>query len=307
MIKRKEVIKQVKLFRILGRSIRDALKSVCRNFSLSIASVICTVITLILVAIAIVVTCNVNYATKALEKELTIVVYINNDIDDDKISVIETQIKRIDNVEATEYKSNEEWKLEMKNYSEAFKNTLDYLENNPLLDSFVVTVKDVNDLAPTTREILKIDGVKSANYGEGMVEEIISIFKAVKVATIVMVVALVIVTAFLIGNTIRLTIFSRRSEIEIMRLVGSSNISIKLPFVFEGFFLGMIGSLIPIILTVYAYIIIFEKVSISKTFGMIELIKPMPFVFYVSAALLLIGSLVGMFGSARAVRKYLKI
>lgn len=307
MIKRKEVIKPVKLFRILGRSIRDALKSVFRNFSLSIASVICTVITLILVAVAIVVTCNVNYATSALEKELTIVVYVNKEVDDEGINVIENQIKKIDNVEKTEYKSNEEWKLEMKNYSEAFKNTLDYLENNPLLDSFVVTVKNVNDLAPTTKEILKIDGVENANYGEGMVEEIISVFKGIKIATIVMVIALVVVTAFLIDNTIKLTIFSRKNEIEIMRLVGSSNLSIKLPFVFEGFFLGIIGSFIPIILTVYAYIIIFEKVSISKTFGMIELIKPMPFVFYVSISLLLIGSLVGMIGSARAVRKYLKI
>ncbi len=307
MIKRKEVIKPVKLFRILVRSIRDALKSVFRNFSLSIASVICTVITLILVAVAIVVTCNVNYATNALEKELTIVVYVNKEVDDEGINVIEQQIKKIDNVEKTEYKSNEEWKLEMKNYSESFKNTLDYLENNPLLDSFVVTVKDVNDLAPTTKEILKIDGVQNANYGEGMVEEIISVFKGIKIATIVMVIALVVVTAFLIDNTIKLTIFSRKNEIEIMRLVGSSNLSIKLPFVFEGFFLGIIGSLIPIILTVYAYIIIFEKVSISKTFGMIELIKPMPFVFYVSVSLLLIGSLVGMIGSARAVRKYLKI
>lgn len=307
MIKRKEVIKPVKLFRILVRSIRDALKSVFRNFSLSIASVICTVITLILVAVAIVVTCNVNYATNALEKELTIVVYVNKEVDDEGINVIEQQIKKIDNVEKTEYKSNEEWKLEMKNYSESFKNTLDYLENNPLLDSFVVTVKDVNDLSPTTKEILKIDGVQNANYGEGMVEEIISVFKGIKIATIVMVIALVVVTAFLIDNTIKLTIFSRKNEIEIMRLVGSSNLSIKLPFVFEGFFLGIIGSLIPIILTVYAYIIIFEKVSISKTFGMIELIKPMPFVFYVSVSLLLIGSLVGMIGSARAVRKYLKI
>lgn len=235
MIKRKEVIKPVKLFRILVRSIRDALKSVFRNFSLSIASVICTVITLILVAVAIVVTCNVNYATNALEKELTIVVYVNKEVDDEGINVIEQQIKKIDNVEKTEYKSNEEWKLEMKNYSESFKNTLDYLENNPLLDSFVVTVKDVNDLSPTTKEILKIDGVQNANYGEGMVEEIISVFKGIKIATIVMVIALVVVTAFLIDNTIKLTIFSRKNEIEIMRLVGSSNLSIKLPFVFEGF------------------------------------------------------------------------
>lgn len=307
MTKRKEVIKHVKPFRILGRSIRDSFKSVFRNFSLSIASVLCTTITLILVAVAIIITCNVNYATKSLEKELTISVYIKENVSDDEINDIESKIKSLDNVLDVEYKSKEEWKLEMQNYSDTFSVTLDYLNENPLLNSFVVTVKDVKALSPTSNAISKIDGVKNANYGEGMVEEIVSVFDVIKTATIVMVIALVIVTAFLIANTIKLTIFSRRSEIEIMRLVGSSNISIKLPFVFEGFLLGIIGSLIPIIISIYGYIIAYNKITISKTFGMLELIKPMPFIFWVSLALMVIGAVVGMFGSARAVRKYLKI
>ncbi len=171
----------------------------------------------------------------------------------------------------------------------------------------MVKVKDVKDLSPATKEIRKIEGVESADYGEGMVEEIISVFKIVKTATIGMVIALIVVTAFLISNTIKLTIFSRRSEIDIMRLVGSSNTSIRLPFGFEGFLLGVIGSFIPIIVTVYGYYILYEKLGSSSTFSIIELVKPFPFVFYVTIILLVIGALVGMIGSARAVRKYLKI
>ncbi len=306
-IMRKEVLEQVKAFRILKNSIRDSFKSVFRNFSLSIASVLCTTITLILVAIAIVVTVNVNYVTKSMEKELTIVVYANRDVTDEQINNIESSIKKIDVVDSVEFKSKEEWKLEMKQYSETLEVTLDNLDTNPLLDSFVVKVKDVKDLAPTTREIRKIDGVQSADYGEGMVEEIISAFNIIKTATIGMVIALIIVTAFLISNTIKLTIFSRRSEIDIMRLVGSSNISIRLPFVFEGFLLGVVGSFIPMIVTVYGYFILYEKLGSSATFSIVELVKPFPFVFYTSIILLVIGALVGMFGSARAVRKYLKI
>lgn len=304
---RKEVLEQVKAFRILKNSIRDSFKSVFRNFSLSIASVLCTTITLILVAIAIVVTVNVNYVTKSMEKELTIVVYANRDVTDEQINNIESSIKKIDVVDSVEFKSKEEWKLEMKQYSETLEVTLDNLDTNPLLDSFVVKVKDVKDLAPTTREIRKIDGVQSADYGEGMVEEIISAFNIIKTATIGMVIALIIVTAFLISNTIKLTIFSRRSEIDIMRLVGSSNTSIRLPFVFEGFLLGVVGSFIPMIVTVYGYFILYEKLGSSATFSIVELVKPFPFVFYTSIILLVIGALVGMFGSARAVRKYLKI
>ena len=297
----------MKAFRILGRSIRDSFKSVFRNFSLSIASILCTTITLILVAIAIILTINVNHITKDLEEELTIVVYAKNDTTDEQLKSIENKIKNINAVADVKAKSKEEWRLEMQSYSDTLNTTLDYLEENPLLDSFIVTVKNVDDLKPTALEIKKIDNIESANYGEGMVEDIISVFDIVQTITFVMVIALIVVTAFLISNTIKLTIFSRRSEIEIMRLVGSSNTSIKLPFVFEGFLLGVLGSIIPIIITIYGYLIMYEQISTSSSFSIINLVKPMPFVLYTSIALLLIGSIVGMFGSARAVRKYLKI
>ncbi len=297
----------MKPFRIIVRSIRDSFKSVFRNFSLSMASVICTTITLILVALAIIVTVNVNHVTKSMEEELTVVVYVKKGTADEQINNIESKIKRIDGIKDVVYKSKEEWRLEMKGYSETLEVTLDYLDNNPLLDSFIVTVLDVKDLAPTAKEIRTIEGVQSANYGEGMVEEIISVFTVIKNVTFAIVIALVVVTAFLISNTIKLTIFSRRSEIEIMRLVGSSNTSIKLPFIIEGFLLGIVGSLIPIIAVVYGYIIAYEKLGGSLSFGVIELVKPMPFILYTSLILVIIGSVVGMFGSARAVRKYLKI
>lgn len=297
----------MKIFRIISRCIRDSFKSVLRNFSLSMASVICTTITLIMVAIAVIVTANVNYITKAMERELTIAVYVKRDVSKEEVTNIESKIKSLSHVVNVQYKSKEEWRAEMKGYSETLEVTLDYLDNNPLLDSFIVTVDDVVTLSPVTKDIRKIEGIESANYGEGMVEEILSVFNIVKTATIAMVIALVVVTAFLIGNTIKLTIFSRKSEIEIMRLVGSSNIAIKLPFVFEGLILGVVGSLIPIIITIYGYIIAYEKIGSLSTLSVIELIKPMPFAIYVSLVLVIIGGVVGMFGSARAVRKYLKI
>ena len=297
----------MKAFRILARSVRDSFKSVFRNFSLSIASILCTTITLILVAIAIVVTVNVNHITKDLEEELTIVVYADAETSDERLNEIGEEIKNINAVANVEAKSKEEWRLEMQSYSDTLNTTLDYLEENPLLDSFIVTVENVDDLRPTALAIRELDNVESANYGEGMVEDIISVFDIIQTVTIIMVIALIVVTAFLISNTIKLTIFSRRSEIEIMRLVGSSNTSIKLPFIFEGFLLGILGSIVPIIVTIYGYLIMYEQISTSSSFSIIELVKPMPFVLLTSLALLLIGSLVGMFGSARAVRKYLKI
>lgn len=293
--------------RILSRSIRDSFKSVFRNFPLSMASILCTTITLILVAVAIFLSYNVRQVTNTLEHELTIVVYLNRDTTEEQKIEIQNDLKTMENVDSYKLKTKEEWKAEMKKESETLEATLDYLEENPLLDSIIVTVKDVKDLKSTTEKLRKYEFVSSAEYGEGMVENIIGIFDAISIGTIIMVIALVCVTAFLISNTIKLTIFSRKTEIEIMRLVGSSNTAIKLPFVFEGFILGVFGSVLPIVASVYGYTILYNETGGYVFTKIITLVEPFPFVFYVSLVLLAIGCIVGMIGSWRAVRKYLKI
>ncbi len=297
----------MKALRILSRSIRDSFKSVFRNLPLSMASILCKTITLILVAIAIYLSYNVRDVTTTLEHELTIVVYLKKEVTEEEKIEIQNDLKTMDNVDNYKLKTKEEWKAEMKKESDTLNTTLDYLEENPLLDSVIVTVKDVKDLKATAERLRDYDYVSSAEYGEGMVENIIGIFDAISYGTIIMVVALVCVTAFLIANTIKLTIFSRKTEIEIMRLVGASNTAIKLPFVFEGFILGVLGSLIPVALSIYGYTILYSQTGGYVFTKIITLVKPFPFVLYVSLILLGIGSVVGMLGSWWAVRKHLKI
>lgn len=307
MIMRKEVIRQMRAFRIFFRSIRDALKSVVRNFSLSFASIMCTTITLILVAVAVVAAANVNNATRLIEDELTIVTYLKKDVTEEQIENIKSEISSYKNIEEVTFKSKDEWKLEMSEYDDSFKTVLNYLDENPLMDSFVLKVNDVKKLSETSEYIKAINGVDTVKYGEGMVEQVISIFDIVQKIVVVVVIALIVVTSFLISNTIKLTIFSRRNEIEIMRLVGASNITIKLPFLFEGFIIGLIGSIIPVCITIYGYVILYSRMHGKLFSNMIMLIKPYPFVFWVSLIVVAIGALVGMYGSIKAVRKYLKV
>ena len=174
----------MKMFRYLKRGLRDSFKSVFRNFSLSVAAVACSTITLILVAVAIIVSYNVDYITKTLESELTIVVYLKRDVPDEQIENLKSSFVKMKNVEEVEFKDNDEWKLEMKEYSETYSTTLDYLEENPLLDSFIVKVKDVNYLKETTDAIREFEYVESANYGEGMAENLISAFGIIEKITI---------------------------------------------------------------------------------------------------------------------------
>ena len=293
--------------RILTRNFRDGIRSVFRNFSLSIAAITCITITLVLVAIAMVISANVDHFTKRLEETLTIVVYLKEDVTEEERNTIEEKIKGLNNYESLIYKSKDDWKQEMIDSSEELGTTLSYLDTNPLLDSITVKVTDIKSLSYAAEAIRNMEGVKSAKYGEDSVDKLVFIFDVVEKAMVVIVCALILVTAFLISNTIKLTIFSRRKEIEIKRLVGTSNFAIRQPFIIEGFILGIIGSIIPIIITIYGYILIYDHFDGYLFSHIVELIKPMNLVWFVSIILMVVGGLVGMFGSSRAVRKYLKI
>lgn len=299
----------MKLFRMFGRSIRDAFKSVFRNFSLSLASISCISITLIIVAISILLSLNINNFTKLIKEDVTIVVFVNNEVEDAGIKKIRTSLSKINNIETIDYKSKEQLREEM----QASSSTLDAImkewseEENPLKDTFEIKVTEIESIAITASEIEKITGVDSVNYGETMVNQFLSAFRVIEKGTIVAVILLILVTVFLIVNTIKLTIFSRKREISIMRLVGAANLTIKMPFVIEGMILGVIGSIVPILLVIYGYYAVYRHFGGQLFSPLIRLITPEPFIYIVSLIILVIGMLVGMLGSYQAVRKYLKV
>lgn len=298
----------MKVFRIIRKSFKDAFKSVFRNFSLSMASISCTAITLILVSVALLVTYNVNSVTKEIEGVLTIVAFVDKNATDEQIELLKDNIysnKYVDK-DKTEYNTKNEIKEELSK-DEDLKQIFDTLEENPVQSTFVVSVKDVRKLTETAEYIKSLENITQVKYGENIVNKMINMFDIVRNACFVAVIALVIVTAFLIGNTIKITIFSRRQEINIMRLVGTSNIVIKMPFLIEGFVLGVIGSIIPILLTIYGYAFLYDYIGGKFFIDLIVLVEPPEVVYLVSLVLLIVGGIVGMFGSVRAVKRYLKV
>lgn len=300
----------MKFFRNIRRYFRDAMKSVIRNFSLSLASISCIAITLIVVGISIVLSYNVENMTDSIKKDVTMVVFLKSDTTEDEVKDIQKKITNMENIEEIKFKSKKEYAEETKERDKVFSFIVDNWtdETNPLLDSFLIKVKEVEEIKNTASSIKKIDKVELVNYGEDMVDQLITVFDVIRKVSIGAVVALILVTAFLIANTIKLAIFSRKTEIEIMRLVGASNISIKIPFIIEGSFIGILGSIIPIILMIYGYTSLYNYFD-GKLFGssLAMLIEPYPFIYLSSLLLLGIGIVVGMFGSYSAVKKYLKI
>lgn len=299
----------MKLFRMLGRSIRDAFKSVIRNFSLSLASISCITITLIIVALAIIASLNVQNFTKEIEKDMTIVAFIDNDAKEEDIEKIKDDIDKLTNVDTYTYQTKVEVKEQMKKESEIFKTVLDNWEEDesPLKDSLQIKVKDIEKISNTAERIRKIDNISVVRYGENMVDKMISAFDSIEQVTYVIVIALILVTIFLIVNTIKLTISARKREIGIMRLVGASNFTIKTPFIIEGMILGLFGSIVPVIITTYGYLAFYNHFDGHLYSELIKLIAPEPFIYTTSLIVIGIGMLVGMVGSAGAVKKYLKI
>ena len=296
--------------RTIRRYFRDAAKSVVRNFSLSLASISCITITLIVVAFSIVLSYNVENFAESIRKDVTIIIFLDSDATTEDASRIEKEIKSTGNVEKLTFKSKKQQAEETANENEIFKTIINEWtdETNPLLDSFELKVKDVEIIKNTANKIKEIKKVNTVSYGEELVDKLITIFNVVKKISVAAVVALIVVTAFLITNTIKLAIYARKREIEIMRLVGASNLSIKIPFVIEGLFLGLLGSIVPVLITIYGYIGLYDFFG-GKLFNsaLAKLITPNPFIYLSSLLLVIIGILVGMFGSWQAVRKYLKI
>lgn len=299
----------MKLFRMLGRSIRDAFKSVIRNFSLSLASISCITITLIIVAVAIIASLNVQNFTKEIEKDMTIVIFLDNDTTTSERKTVEKEIKELANVEKYTFQSKQDVKEQMQAESEVFDKVLSEWDEDesPLKDTIQVKVKEIENIKDTAKAIQKIDKVAVVRYGEGMVDKMISAFSSIEKVTYGIVIALIIVTVFLIINTIKLTISARKREISIMRLVGASNFTIKTPFIIEGMILGIFGSIIPIIISTYGYLAFYNHFDGYLFSELIQLIKPEPFIYTTSLMVLTVGIIVGMIGSASAVKKYLKI
>ena len=172
----------MKAFRILFKNIDESFKGVFRNFSLSMASIVCITITLVLVGFSILLSYNVNHFTSEIESDMTIVVFINRKVSNLELSKVRTELDKLDNVKEIKFNSKESIRKDMQKESEVFNSIMsEYTkETNPLQDTYLVKVDDINKIGNTADKIKKIDNVALVKYGEGSVEELVKIFNTVK-------------------------------------------------------------------------------------------------------------------------------
>lgn len=285
----------------------DAWRNLIRHISLTVSSVIAVTVTLLIVGVLVVIADNISDFTDNIESDFQIQATISPGFSEDKeIAELQAQIEQLDHVESCTFSSKEDELQELIAENGEMFRYYEGEDRNPLYDVFRIELDDNRQIDAVSEALNQMDGIVEATYGGDEITVMVSVFEALRSGGAVFVVFLAILALLLIQNTIRMTIQARNIEIAIMRSVGASNWYIRGPFILEGMYIGILGSIIPIVLIscgYYALYQAFDGVLLSSMFVM----KPMwPFIFGVCLILLLGGILVGMAGSFLAVGKYLR-
>mgnify|MGYP005829736017 CR=1 FL=1 len=295
--------------RTFRRHVKESFKSLGRNSWMTFASVSSVTVTLLLVGVFFVIMMNLNSVATSIEEDVEIRVYIDVAANEQDKELLEQQMKRISQIASIDYSSKEE---ELNSLiasfgeeGEAFKLVE---QENPLKDVFVVKTKKPSDTMVVAEKIGKLDYVSSVKYGQGTVESLFKFIDISRNVGLILIIGLLFTAMFLISNTIKITIMARRHEIEIMRLVGATNSFIRWPFFLEGLWLGILGAVVPIAVVSTAYYYLYDLIQ-SKLAdnNFIQLLEFNPFVFQLSAILILMGAAIGIWGSLMSVRKFLKV
>lgn len=296
-------------FRTLQRHFRESLKSLSRNGWMSFASISAVTVTLILVGIFALVMMNLNHIADNIENDVEIRVLIDIINDPKEMKAAEDklmeQVERLPEVAEVKYSSKEdELKILIENYGEDFSL---YEQSNPLRNVLYVKAKDPEQTADLAKKIDKLDHTYDVIYGEEKVENLFNFLNTGRNIGLVLILGLLFTAIFLIYNTIRITIVARKDEIEIMKLVGATSSFVRIPFLFEGLWLGVLGSILPMIVVSVVYYNVYNKLTPKIQGNMLQLLEVTPLVYEVNLIVLALGIFIGVWGSFMSVRKFLRV
>lgn len=293
--------------------ISDAFKSLKRNMTISIASVATVLTTLVVFGAFLITAMNVSVAVQGVQNKVEIKVFLNNDITPAQQSAVEAKIKSVQGVKDVTYETKAQ---ALANFKQQFANDQEILAgynetNNPLPNSFVVkldqpTVADDVQKALTPNDKL-MDGINQIGNDQQVIETISSFANTVKWVGLILFVILVGVSLFLIINTIKITVYSRRREIGIMKFVGATDWFIRWPFVIEGIVIGLIGSILSVGVIYGGYAALFNSAIKAGGFYAMEFIRPTEILAVVAGPFIIAGILIGAIGSIIALRKFLDV
>ncbi len=298
----------------LGYSIKQGLKNIRRNLLFSLASVGTIVACLFLFGIFYSIVLNMENEIQSVEDSLTISVFFTEGTDENRIAQIGEELKTIKNIDTINYISAD--KAWSDYVEDVYDGNEDYVhsvfgDDNPLVNSssYEVTLKNIAKQEETVSQIEKIDSVRRVNSSDGTARSLNSLNRLVGYASMGVILILLLVSLFLISNTITIGISVRKEEIAIMKLIGAKDMFVRAPFLVEGVIIGLVGSLIPLGIIYFMYNSVIQYLTEHFTIvaNMMHFV-PVGQVFKGMAPIaLLMGVGVGFFGSLITTHKHLRV
>ncbi len=285
---------------------REAATSLIRNSWLTVASVGTIIISLLILGSSVLLVLNVREVAADLESSLEITVFLEDDLEQERLEQLEEEIKFVPGVSTVNFVTKEQ---ALENLKESFGDKAELLsgleEDNPLPNSYTVKTRKANMVPSAARQLTELEGVEQVRYGQGVVENLLALTHWVRIWGSLALLVLGVAAVLLIATTIRMSVFARRREIGIMKMLGATNIFVRMPFMLEGMIIGLTGGLFAAVMIHFGYASFLNKVIISLPF--IQLVDDSNSIYQVLGGLLGAGFLIGTLGSAISLRRFLKV
>ncbi len=295
------------IFRNIKYFVTQGVKGLLSNSLMTLASIGIVIASLVIFGIFVLFGLNINSIGNQIKEQCEINVYMPNDMSRDDVRAIGSQLSEIEFVKEAQLYTKEE---RLQNYKDGIRHeqadVITTLEaDNPLRDAYVLSLTDVRMANRVAAEAGKIKGVEEVTNRQDLIQTILSITNTVKNVSIWLLIILAGISVFIISNTIKLGMFSRRKEINIMKFVGATNWFIRWPFIIEGMLLGAVGAAISAFVVMFGYSSVFP--TLQEFMGNIALLEASEVVNIIIVGFIIMGVGIGMAGSAMSIRKHLHV
>lgn len=284
---------------------REALASLARNNWLSLASIGTVAVSLFILGCSLLLVLNLNEMANTLESMLEINVFLENDLERGQVKQLSDKIRFLSGVEQIEFISKEQALEQMRQGLGDRREIISDLDNNPLPDVLRVKTLKAAQVSEVAGEIAGYKGVEEVHYGQKVVEKLLVITHWVRTTGLITMTVLGIAAVFLISTAIRISVFSRRKEIGIMKFLGATNWFVRFPFLLEGMVLGLAGAFLAAIIIYFSYFTLLQQ--ICKVMPFIPVVGQEGELLPVFAGLLGLGMVIGAAGSSISVHRFLKV
>ena len=286
----------------------QAMKNIFRNGFMSVASLFTITSCLLILGIFTLITLNVNFITDQVKEQCELQLFIKKDADERRVGQLKDEIMTLSNVKSAELFTKED----MLNYAkqDMFEGKEEQLtgfeDDNPFSDSYKIRLNDISQSNATAEKLEQLADVDHVVNKQGVVDTLISISGTVKKISIIIMVLLLIVSVVIISNTVKLTVFNRRKEINIMKYIGATDGFIKVPFIIEGIIIGLLGAAVSFGLTSWGYLML-ENFVTTAGFEMIAMIPYSVVAIILGIMFAVMGGVIGMMGSMMSMKKHLHV